>query len=47
MKKILVVEDQVEALQLLGIVLRADDRKVFLTETGEEALEIARERIPI
>jgi len=46
MKKILVVEDQVEALQLLGIVLRADGRKVFLTETGEEALEIARERIP-
>jgi CheY-like chemotaxis protein len=46
MKKILVVEDQVEALKLLGMVLQADDRTVLLTETGEEALEIARETIP-
>ena len=33
MKNILIVEDQVEALKLLGMVLRADDRKVFLTES--------------
>lgn len=46
MKNILIVEDQVEALNLLGMVLRAEDRKLFLTESGEEALEIAREAIP-
>ena len=46
MKNILIVEDQVEALKLLGIVLKAEDRKLFLTESGEEALEIVRESIP-
>ncbi len=46
MKNILIVEDQVEALKLLGMVLRADDRKVFLTKSGEEALEVARETVP-
>ena len=46
MKNILIVEDQVEALKLLGIVLKAEDRKLFLTESGEDALEIARESIP-
>lgn len=46
MKNILIVEDQVEALKLLGMVLKADDRKVFLTESGEEALEVARETVP-
>ena len=46
MKNILIVEDQVEALKLLGLVLRAEDRKVFLTESGEEALEVARETVP-
>ena len=46
MKKILIVEDQVDVLKLLGMVLRAEDRKFFLTESGEEALEIAREIIP-
>jgi CheY-like chemotaxis protein len=46
MKNILIVEDQVEALKLLGLVLRAEDRKIFLTESGEEALEVARENVP-
>ncbi len=46
MKKILIVEDQVDVLKLLKMVLRAEDRKFFLTESGEEALEIARETIP-
>lgn len=45
-KKILVVEDQVDVLKLLEIVLRAEGRKIFLTENGEAALEIARETIP-
>ena len=46
MKNILIVEDQVEALKLLSIVLKAEDRILFLTESGEEALEIAQESIP-
>ena len=46
MKNLLIVEDQVEALKLLGLVLRAEDRKVFLTESGEEALDVARETVP-
>lgn len=46
MKNILIVEDQVDALKLLGIVLGGDDRKIFLTESGEEALAIARETTP-
>ena len=46
MKNILIVEDQVEALKLLGMVLRAEDRKIFLSESGEEALEIAHKTIP-
>lgn len=46
MKKILIVEDQVDVLKLLKMVLRAEDRKVFLAESGEEALEIARKALP-
>ncbi len=46
MKKVLIVEDQVDVLKLLEMVLRAEDRTFFLTESGEEALEIAREVIP-
>jgi DNA-binding response OmpR family regulator len=46
MKKILIVEDQVDVLNLLEIVLRAEDRKVFLTECGKQALEVARDTIP-
>lgn len=46
MKKILIVEDQGEVLKLLEIVLRAEDRKIWLTESGEEALEIAQKVFP-
>ncbi len=46
MKKILIVEDQTDVLKLLEMVLRAKDRTFFLTESGEEALEIARKTIP-
>jgi DNA-binding response OmpR family regulator len=46
MKNILIVEDQVEALKLLEMVLQAEDRKIFLSESGEEALEIAHKTIP-
>lgn len=46
MKKILIVEDQVDVLKLLKMVLGAEGHKLFLAESGEEALEVARETIP-
>ncbi len=46
MKKILIVEDQRDILNLLKKVLETVDRKVFLAECGEDALKIARETIP-
>jgi DNA-binding response OmpR family regulator len=45
-KKILIVEDQIDVLNLLKMVLRNKDRKILLSESGEKALEIARETIP-
>lgn len=45
-KKILIVEDQADVLKLLEMILKAEDRKIWLTESGEEALEVARETIP-
>ncbi|MEZ4598511.1 MAG: response regulator [Syntrophotaleaceae bacterium] len=44
MKKILIVDDQMTIRQLLEISLRAKDRKIFLAASGEEALEVARNR---
>lgn len=44
MKKILIVDDQVTIRQLLEISLRAKDRKIFLAASGEEAMEIARNK---
>lgn len=46
MKKILIVEDQVDILKLLKKVLESVDREVFLAESGDEALRIAHEKIP-
>jgi len=46
MKNILIVEDQVDVLKLLEMVLSAEGRKIFLSESGEEALELARKTIP-
>jgi DNA-binding response OmpR family regulator len=45
-KKILIVEDQADVLRLLEVVLRAEDRQVFLADNGEEAVRIARETRP-
>jgi DNA-binding response OmpR family regulator len=45
-KKILIVEDQTDVLKLLGMVLKEEDRQMFLAETGEDALRIARESRP-
>lgn len=46
MKKILIVEDQPDVLKLLEMVLHAKDRRIFLTEKGEEGVRIARETRP-
>jgi DNA-binding response OmpR family regulator len=45
-KKILIVEDQVDILYLLKKVLETDTRKIFTAECGKEAIEIAREILP-
>lgn len=43
MKKILVVDDQETIRQLLSVCLRAPEREIVLAESGERALEIARQ----
>jgi CheY-like chemotaxis protein len=45
-KKILIVEDQTEVLKLLGMILGAEDRKIFFAANGQEALELAKDIIP-
>jgi CheY-like chemotaxis protein len=42
MKKILIVDDQMEVRELVGVTLRSGDYLVFEAESGEEAIEIAR-----
>ena len=42
MKKILIVDDQVEVRDLVEVTLRSGDYQVFQAESGEEAIEIAR-----
>ncbi len=43
-KEILIVDDQSNIRQLLDLSLRKKGRKIFLAASGEEALEIAREK---
>ncbi len=45
-KKILIVDDHPETTRLLEVVLRSDDRQLFVAESGEQALEIARRAHP-
>lgn len=42
MKRILIVDDQVEVRELVEVTLRSDDYQVFQAKSGEEAIEIAR-----
>jgi two-component system phosphate regulon response regulator PhoB len=42
MKKVLIVDDQVEVRDLVEVTLRSGDYQVFQAESGEEAIEIAR-----
>ena len=46
MKKILVVDDQLEVRELVGVTLRSDDYQVIQAESGEKAVEIARAEKP-
>jgi two-component system response regulator MprA len=45
-KKILVVDDQPTIRQLLEVSLDGPDRKVFLADSGEQALQLARREAP-
>ena len=46
MKKILIVDDQVEVRELVEVTLRVDDYEIFQAESGERAIEIARAEKP-
>ncbi|GAI18211.1 unnamed protein product, partial [marine sediment metagenome] len=46
MKKILVVDDQLEVRELVGVTLRSDDYQVIQAESGEKAVEVARAEKP-
>jgi len=45
-KKILVVDDEAEALNALSNILRRDKYEVFSTTKGREAVELAKENKP-
>ncbi len=46
MKKILIVDDQLEVRELVEVTLKAEDYKILKAESGEEALEIAKAEKP-
>ncbi len=46
MKKLLFVDDQSDLRQVLGMVLKDDNRKVLLAKDGEEAIDIAYKEVP-
>ncbi len=46
MKKILVVDDQLEVRELVGVTLRSDDYQVIKAKSGEKAVEVARAEKP-
>ena len=47
MKKILIVDDQMEVRELVEVTLRVDGYEIFQAESGEKAIEIAKsENIP-
>ncbi len=46
MKKILVVDDQIELRELVEVTLRIGDYTIFQAENGPEALKIARAEKP-
>lgn len=46
MKKLLIVDDEAEIVELVSMVLERDDRALFAAYDGEQALEIVREERP-
>ncbi len=46
MKKILIVDDQLEVRELVQITLEVGDYNIFTAENGKEALEVARREQP-
>jgi len=46
MKKILIVDDQVEVRELVEVTLRVEDYQIFQAKNGEEAIEIAKTEKP-
>ena len=46
MKKILIVDDDVGIRELVDTTLRSDDYQIFQAESGEQAIELAREEKP-
>jgi len=46
MKKILIVDDQVEVRELVEVTLRVEDYQIFQASSGEEAIEIAKAEKP-
>jgi CheY-like chemotaxis protein len=46
MKKILIVDDQLEVRELVEVTMRAGDYQIFKAESGEEAIEIVKAEKP-
>ena len=46
MKKILIVDDQLEVRELVEVTLKSEDYEIFQAENGEKAIEIARAERP-
>lgn len=46
MKKILIVDDQLEVRELVEITLKSDDYEVFKAESAEKAIEITKTENP-
>ena len=46
MKKVLIVDDQLEVRELVEVTLRSGNYQVFMVESGEKAIEIVRAEKP-
>jgi len=46
MKKILIVDDQLEVRELVEVTLRTGDYQIFKAENGDQAVEVARTEKP-
>ncbi|NOZ08874.1 MAG: response regulator [FCB group bacterium] len=46
MKKILIVDDQMEVRELIHVTLRSSNYELLQAENGPQALEIARKELP-